>query len=185
MEEEHRGGTPGKTTWGSSLSFIVDRLANVVDITTSLQFAMAEMVRGLRIFLNMDRSQHHSTDCWKKRKREVEKGSGRPSTHWGQKRSMVSHAASRQPLGDSLEMGQRVDFLRHWGYLDQRLEAENCGHAGWLSYILCLVSPVVSFHVHVINALWLSVCSCGSSGLANNPRQIAWRFDISLKLLSY
>ena len=49
-----------------------DRLASTADITSGLQLGRAEMFRGLRDFLNMDRPEHHSIDHLKKR--EVEKG---------------------------------------------------------------------------------------------------------------
>ena len=38
----------------------IDRLASTSDITSDLQFGRAEVLRGLRNFLNMDRSEHHS-----------------------------------------------------------------------------------------------------------------------------
>ena len=46
-----------------------------------LQLGRAELLRGLRTFLNMDRSEHHSIDHLKER--GVEKGSGRHSTLQG------------------------------------------------------------------------------------------------------
>ena len=41
---------------------------------TGLQLCRAEVLKGLRNFLNMDRPEHHSIDRLKER--EVEKGSG-------------------------------------------------------------------------------------------------------------
>ena len=49
-----------------------DRLASTA-ITAGLQLGKAEVLRDLRNFLNMDRPEHHSTDCLKER--EVEIGS--------------------------------------------------------------------------------------------------------------
>ena len=39
-----------------------DRLASTADITSGLQLGRAEVLRGLRNFLNMDRPEHHSID---------------------------------------------------------------------------------------------------------------------------
>ena len=44
-----------------------DKLASTADITSSLQLGRAEVLRGLRNFLNMDRTEHHSTDHLKER----------------------------------------------------------------------------------------------------------------------
>ena len=68
-----------------------------------------EVLRGLRNFLNMDRSEHHSTDRLKKR--GVQKGSGRHSTPQGRERSVfnqanigtVSRATLGRPLRDGVE----------------------------------------------------------------------------------
>ena len=53
---------------------------------SGLQHGRAEVLRGLRDFLNMDRPEHHSIDCWKER--GVEKGSGRHSTLRGREQSV-------------------------------------------------------------------------------------------------
>ena len=55
-----------------------DRLASTADITSGLQLGRAEVLRGLRNFLNMDRPEHHSND--RLRERGLGKGSGRHST---------------------------------------------------------------------------------------------------------
>ena len=65
-----------------------DRLANTADITSGLQLGRAEVLRGLRNFLNMDRPEHHSTDRLKER--GVEKGSGGHSTLQGRERSVFN-----------------------------------------------------------------------------------------------
>ena len=49
------------------------RLASTADITSDLQLGRAEVLRGLRNFLNMDRPENHSFDYLKER--GVEKGS--------------------------------------------------------------------------------------------------------------
>ena len=50
-----------------------DRLAGTADITSGLQLGKAEVLGGLRNFLNMDRPEHHSIDRLKER--GMEKGS--------------------------------------------------------------------------------------------------------------
>ena len=70
---------------------------------------MAEVLRGLKNFLNMDRPEHHSTDRVKER--GVEKGSGRHFTLQGRERSVfnqtntgtVSRATLGRLLGDGAE----------------------------------------------------------------------------------
>ena len=62
-----------------------DRLASTPDITSGLQLGRAQVLRGLRNFLNTDRSEHHSIDRLKQR--GVEKTSGRHSTLQGRGRS--------------------------------------------------------------------------------------------------
>ena len=54
---------------------LADRMAGTAHITSGLQLSRAEMLEGLRNSLNMDRTEHHSTDCLKER--AVEKGSSR------------------------------------------------------------------------------------------------------------
>ena len=44
-----------------------DRLASTAHITSSLQLGRAEVLRGLRNFLNMNRPEHHSIDRLKER----------------------------------------------------------------------------------------------------------------------
>ena len=86
----------GKTHWPSK-----------GDITSGLQLGRAEVLRGLRNFLNMDRPEHHSIDRLKER--GVEKGSGRHSTLQGRERSVFNQAyigtVSRATLGRLLRDG--------------------------------------------------------------------------------
>ena len=67
-----------------------DRLASTADITSGLQLGRAEVLRGLRNFLNTDKPERHSTDRLKER--GVEKGSGRHSTLQGRERSVFNQA---------------------------------------------------------------------------------------------
>ena len=80
-----------------------DRLASTADIPSDLQLGRAEVLRGLRNFLNMDRPEHLSTDHPKKR--GVEKGSGRQ----GRERSVFNRTTigtvSRATLGRLLRDG--------------------------------------------------------------------------------
>ena len=72
-----------------------------------LQLGRAEVLRGLRNFLNMDRSEHHSTDRLKER--GVEERSGRHSTLHGRKRPVFNQTnigtVSRATLGRLLRDG--------------------------------------------------------------------------------
>ena len=94
-------GTQPCTVYGYSLLWIycpghagvscnerANILANTADITSDLQLGRAEVLRGLRNFLNMDRPEHHSTDRLKER--GMEKGSGRHSTLQGRERSVFN-----------------------------------------------------------------------------------------------
>ena len=86
----------------------VDRLASTEYITSDLQLGRAEVLRGLRNFLNMDRPEHHSIfDCLKER--AVEKGSGRHSILQGLERFVLNQtnigSVSRTTLGRLLRDG--------------------------------------------------------------------------------
>ena len=91
-----------------------DRLASTAVITSGLQLGRAEVLRGLRDFLKVDRPEHHSIDRLKER--GVEKGSGRHSAHRGQEQSVFNQTdtgiVSRETLGRLLRHGaERVwDF---------------------------------------------------------------------------
>ena len=86
-----------------------DRLASTADITFGLQLGRAEVLRGLRNFLKIDRPEHHNIDRLKER--GVEKGSRRHSTLQGRKQSVfnptnigtVSRAAFGRLLRDGVE----------------------------------------------------------------------------------
>ena len=73
-----------------------DGLASTADITSGLQLDRAEVPRGLKNFLNMDRPEHHSIGRLKER--GVEKESGRHSTLRGRERFRV------QPNNDTVSM---------------------------------------------------------------------------------
>ena len=85
----------------------VDRLTSTADITSGLQLGKAEVLRGLRNFLNTDKPEHHNTDRLKER--GVEKGSGRHSTLQGRERSVFNQAnigtVSKATLGRLLRDG--------------------------------------------------------------------------------
>ena len=86
-----------------------DRLASTADITSGLQLGRAEVLRGLRYFLNTDKPEHHSIDRLKER--GVEKGSDRHSTLQGRERSVFNQAnvgtLSREALGRLLRDGAK------------------------------------------------------------------------------
>ena len=91
-----------------------DRLASTGEITSGLQLGRAEVLRGLRNFLNMDMPEHHSIDRLKER--GVEKGSGRHSTLQGRQRSVFNQTnigtVSRATLGRLLREGVE----RFWAF---------------------------------------------------------------------
>ena len=66
---------PGHT--GVSGNERADRLASTADITSGLQLGRAEVLRGLRNFLNTDKPEHHSIDRLKERSGERK----RPTFH--------------------------------------------------------------------------------------------------------
>ena len=94
---------------GASGNERADRLECTADITSGLQLGRAEVLRGLRNFLNMDKPEHHSIDRLKER--GVEKGSDRHSTLQSRERSVfnqvnlctVSSAALGRLLRDGAE----------------------------------------------------------------------------------
>ena len=63
-------------------------LRHVRSISSGLQLSRAEVLRGLRNFLNMDRPEYYSIDRMKER--GVQKGSDRHSTLKGRKRSVFN-----------------------------------------------------------------------------------------------
>ena len=67
---------------------MADRLASTADITFGLQLGRAEVLRGLRNFLNMDRPEHHSID--RLREKGMDKGSCRHSTLQGRERPVFN-----------------------------------------------------------------------------------------------
>ena len=89
-----------------------DRLASTADITSGLKPGRAEVLIGLRSFLNMEKTpEHHSIDRLKER--GVEKGSGRHSTLRGRERSVFNQTnigtVSRATLGRLLrDRAERV-----------------------------------------------------------------------------
>ena len=92
----------------------VDRLANTADITSGLQLGRAEVLRGLRNFLNMDRPEHHSIDRLKER--GVEKGSGRHSTVQGRERSVFNQTNIGTVLKATLGRLLRDGAERVWAF---------------------------------------------------------------------
>ena len=76
------------------------------DITSGLPLGRAEVLRGLRNFLNTDKPEHHSIDRLKER--GVEKRGGRHSTLKGRERSVFNQAN----IG-SVSMATLGRLLRH------------------------------------------------------------------------
>ena len=99
---------------GVSRNERADRLASTADITSGLQLGRAEALGGLRNFLDMDRPEHHSTDCLKER--GVEKGSDRHSTLQGRERSVFNRANIGTVLWATLGRLLRDDSERVWAF---------------------------------------------------------------------
>ena len=76
------------------------RLASITDITSGLQLGRAEVLRGLRNFLNMGRPEHHSIDRLKEK--GVDKGSGQHSTLRGWERSVFNQRMGLSELYDAI-----------------------------------------------------------------------------------
>ena len=91
-----------------------DRLASTSDITSGLQLGRAEMLRGLRNFLNMDMPEHHSIDCLKER--GVEKGIGRQSTLQGRERSVFKQTNIGTVWRATLGRLLRDEKEREWAF---------------------------------------------------------------------
>ena len=83
------------------------RQSNGDDAKGSRRRSVAEVLRGLRNFLNKDKPEHHSIDRLKER--GVEKGSGRHSTLQCRERSVFNQTnigtVSRAALGRLLSDG--------------------------------------------------------------------------------
>ena len=81
-------------------------------MTSGLQLGSAEVLRGLRNFLNMDRSEYHSINNL--RERGVEKGSVRQSTFRGRERP-VFNQTDIGTVSESLFVGlQQESISQEW-----------------------------------------------------------------------
>ena len=89
-----------------------DRLASKADITSDLQLGRAEVLRGLRNFLNMDRPEHHRID--RPKERGVEKESGRYSTLQDQDGSVFNQTNIGTGSGAILGKTMREGTERVW-----------------------------------------------------------------------
>ena len=94
-------------TQGQLWAVHIEWQAQQIYITSGLQLGRAEVLRGLRNFLNTDKPEHHSIDRLKER--GVEKGSVRHSTLQGRQQSAFNQAnigtVSRATLGRLLRDG--------------------------------------------------------------------------------
>ena len=90
-----------------------NRLACTENMTSGLQLGRAEVLRGLRNILNMDRPEHH---------RGVEKGSGQYLCSTRQSLALFQG----QPRGDCWETGRSPHgpFWAQWCYLELKLTLE-------------------------------------------------------------
>ena len=126
---------------GVSRNERADRLASTADITSGLQLGRAEVLRGLRNFLNMDKPEHHSIDRLKEI--GVEKGSGRHSTLQGRQRSVFNQAnigtVLRATLGRLLRDGaERIwalpsAMMPSWGETETETETVYLSATCWVA----------------------------------------------------
>ena len=122
-----------------------DRLASTADITSGLQLGRAEVLRGWRNFLNMDRPQHHSIDHLKERGVETgraeiplpEVGNDVCST----RQTLVLFQG--QPLGTYWETGRSAygpfRALRCHLELKLKLKLKLSAVSFWKNVFLCLL----------------------------------------------
>ena len=91
---------------GVSWNEQANRLASTADMTSGMQLGRAEVLRGLRNFLNVERPVHHSTDRLKK-ERGVEKGSGQHAAIRGRELPVFNQTnfgiVSKATLGETTE----------------------------------------------------------------------------------
>ena len=99
--------------------------ASTADIITGLQLDKAEVLRGLREYLNIDGPEQYSADHLEER--GVEKKSGQHFTLWGWEWSVSSQIVFRTTCGDCWETGKSAYGL-FWAHchLGQKLETGAC-----------------------------------------------------------
>ena len=127
---------PGHT--GVSGNERADRLSSTADITSGLQLGRAEVLRGLRNFLNTDKPEHHSIGRLKER--GVEKGSGGHSTLRGRQRSVFNQANIGTVSRATLERLLRDGAERVWAFpsatMPSRAETETVMPVCLSSFVL-------------------------------------------------
>ena len=97
------------------------RLASTADITSGLQLGRAEVLVGLRNFLNMDRPEHHSIDRLKER--GVEKGGGRHSTLQGRERCVFNQTNIGTVSRATLRKLPRDGAESLWSFLNETMRS--------------------------------------------------------------
>ena len=137
-------------------------LSHLSTITSGLLLGRAEVLQGLRNFLNMDRPQHHSTDCIKER--GVEKGSGRHSTLQGWEWSVFNHANIGTVLRATLGRLLRDGPERVWAFpsatMPSQAETETITDTVLIQFgvLLFIVSFVDSSLMVCDKCLWWVFC---------------------------
>ena len=124
-----------------------DRLANTIDITSSMQLGKAEVLSGLGNFLNMDRPEHDSIDRLKER--GTVKGSGRHSTFlaWSDlcstRQTLALFRGQPWAWGDCWEAGQSaygpLRALRCHIELKLKLQLTQWSKQSWKCVSFCFV----------------------------------------------
>ena len=131
--------------------------------SSGLQIDRAEVIRGWRNFLNMDRPEHPSIDCLKER--GVEKGSGRHSTLRGRERSVFNQTNIGTVSRATLSRLLRDREKRVWAFpsttMPFKAETETGWMNGWVDgWINCWVDIRVDGcqpKSHIFNEMYLCI----------------------------
>ena len=122
-----------------------DRSASTADITSSLQLGRAEVLRGLRNFLNIGRPEHHSTDRLKER--GVEKRSGRQSTLRGREQFVFNQTNNNNNDNNRIQR----HYSRFFTVSSQRRELSPTRTLKWpgLNRVQIACNASSAYHVQV------------------------------------
>ena len=146
--------------------------ASTADITTVLQLGRAEVFGGLRVFLNMDRPEHHSIDCLMER--EVAKGAGDiPHSEVGNDLCSTRQTLALfrgQPWGDCWErvehiimvLSERCNIILSWNWNRVRFSLMNIDQTRSNEYVVyhtntCLTVELYHLQNQCHKLPWLGV----------------------------
>ena len=120
---------------------LADRLAGPADITSGLQLGRAEVLRGLRNFLNTDKPEHHSIDRLKERGVGERK---RPTFHPPRSRTICVQPGKywhcfEGNLGETVELKLKLKLTDVVSYLRKTVMV----YAIYLTYVVSYVCTAV------------------------------------------